>query len=593
MNLAERYARENDVDRAIPIVETLVAEAPYLPWLWERLGELKAQAGRFDEAAAHFRAANDRKPDDPSLLYKWARATFDCGALADAQAILDRAARLAPKHEAVLRLYCEIHERNADWNALAGVAQAWLAAQPQNPLPYRFAASAQWETGYLGDALQSFRIFLHRGGASAESLATFARLCLVAREWEQAERALAEAQRLDPRCAPMLSAKAALAMFRGRFDEALAYARRATQVDPHDTAAFKVLLEVPGGGLTDDEAEHLRRLVDDEASPLKERIAAAFAVAGDLDARNRVDDAFAAYGRAHALALERGRREGLHYDRGERERYTDRLISLFPAVAPPRPDASRPFPIFIVGMPRSGTTVVESILAAHSRVHACDERQEMRAVVQEFMESVPERAPADIPAGTRERWREAWFRELRGAGGALAVTDKNPWNFDALGLIAELFPEARLVHVRRDPVETGLSIYRHEFPKFTTFAHRLDDIGHYHGQYARLIAHWTAVLGARLLTIRYEDLVADVGRTASALLSFCGLEWEEACRDFWRGERIIATLSAAQARQPVGAFGGRRGRYDAYAGPLVEALRAAGIDVAAERVSPSGSLNSA
>ncbi len=580
MNLAERYARENDVDRAIPIVETLLAEAPHLPWLWERLGELKAATGRFDEAAAHFRAANERKPDDPSLLYKWARATFDCGALADAEAILDRAARLTPKHEAVLRLYCEIHERNADWDALARVADVWLTAQPQNPLPYRFAASAKWETGYLGDALQSFRIFLHRGGASAESLATFARLCLVAREWEQAERALAEAQRLDPRCAPMLSAKAALAMFRGRFDEALAYARQATKADPRDVTAFKVLLEVPGGALTDDEAEHLRRLVDDAALPLKHRIAAAYAVADDLDARARVDDAFAAYERAHALALERGRREGLRYDREERERYTNRLVSLFPAVAPARADASRPFPIFIVGMPRSGTTIVESIVAAHSRVHACDERQEMRAVMQEFMASAPERGPVDIPERTRARWRAAWFRELRDVGGALAVTDKNPWNFDALGLIAELFPEARLVHVRRDPVETGLSIYRHEFPKFATFADRLDDIGHYYGQYARLMAHWASVLGPRLLTIRYEALVADVGETASALLSFCGLEWEDACRDFWRGERVIATMSAAQARQPVAAFGERRGRYDAYAAPLVNALRAAGVDVA-------------
>jgi tetratricopeptide (TPR) repeat protein len=586
MNLAERYARQNDFGSAIPIVESLVAQAPHLPWLWERLGELKAAVGQFDEAAAHFRTANERKPGDPSLLYKWARATFDCGALVEAQAILERAERLAPKHEAIFGLRCEIHERNADWDALGGVADAWLTAQPQNPLPYRFAASAQWETGYLGNALQSFRIFLHRGGASAESLATFARLCLLAGEWDEAERALAEAQRLDPRCAPMLSAKATLAMFRGRFDEAGDYARKATRYDPRDTAAFKVLIEIPGGGLSNDEAEQLGRLVDDDALPLKQRIAAAFAVADHLDARDRIDEAFSAYAHAHALALERGRRENLHYDRVERERYTDRLISLFPSVAPPAAADSRPFPIFIVGMPRSGTTVVESILAAHTRVRACGERQEMRTVMQEFMAAVPQRRVTDLAPRTRQRWREDWLRELRDIGGALAVTDKNPWNFDALGLIADVFPDARLVHVRRDAVETGLSIFRHEFPKFATFADRLEDIGHYYGEYARLMAHWESLLGPRLMTIRYEDLVADVGTMAATLLRFCGLEWEEACRDFWRGDRLIATMSAAQARQPVAAFDERRGRYEAHAGPLVAALRAAGVEVAARALSP-------
>ena len=585
MNLAERYVRQNDVGSAIPIVETLAAEAPHLPWLWERLGELKATVGRFDEAAAHFRAAVEREPDDPSLLYKWARATFDCGALADARGILDRAARLTPRHEAIFRLYCEIHERRADWDALASVADAWIAAQPHNPLPYRFAASAQWETGYVGNALQSFRIFLHRGGASAENLATFARMCMLAGQWEEAERALADAQRLDPRCPPMFSAKAALAMFRGRFDEALACARKAATADPTDTAAFKVLLEVPGGGLTDDEAGQLRRLVDDSALPLKQRIAAAFAVADDLDARDRVDEAFAAYARAHALAIERGRRENLRYDRDVRERYTAQLIALFPTVAPARDVDVRPLPVFIVGMPRSGTTVVESILGAHSRVRACGERQEMRAIVQEFMASAPERGPVDISDATRARWRESWFRELGDVGGALALTDKNPWNFDALGLIASVFPEARVVHVRRDPVETGLSIYRHEFPKFATFADRLEDIGHYHAQYARLMSHWESVFGARLMTVRHEDLVTDVRATASSLLRFCGLEWEDACSEFWRGERVIATMSAAQARQPVGSFGEQRGRYDAYAAPLIAALRAAGIDVPSDRIS--------
>ncbi len=172
MNLAELYARQGDVAGAIRVVETLAAEIPQFWWIWDKLGELKVRAGRLSEAAAHYREAAERKPDDPSLLFKWARATFDSGSPAEARAILDDAARLAPGHAAILRLYAEIHERTSDWASLARTAQSWLRVEPQNPLPWMFAARAQWETGYLTQAMQSYRTFLDRGGRNATNLAT-------------------------------------------------------------------------------------------------------------------------------------------------------------------------------------------------------------------------------------------------------------------------------------------------------------------------------------------------------------------------------------------------------------------------------------
>jgi hypothetical protein len=238
-----------------------------------------------------------------------------------------------------------------------------------------------------------------------------------------------------------------------------------------------------------------------------------------------------------------------------------------------------PVPIFIVGMPRSGTTLVESIVGAHSRVFACGERQAMRSIMQEFAAVAPGRDATTRCDSALPRWREAFRRELPDLSDFRAVTDKNPWNFDALGLILELFPSARIVHVRRDPVETGLSIFRNDFPKFAAFSHRLADIGHYYGEYARLMAHWGRVLGDRFLTIQYEDLVADVDSGAAELVRFCGLDWEDACRDFAAKRRIIGTMSAVQARQPVSGFRGRAGRYAGHLAPLVAALRSAGVDV--------------
>lgn len=580
MNLAELHARQGDIPGAIRILEALAADAPQAWWAREKLGELQAATHRYAEAAAQFREAAERRPGEPSLLYKWARATFDSGCPADAKAILDRAALLAPGHEAILRLYAEIHEGNADWDNLARTAQSWLRTQAQNPVPWMFVARAQWETGYLAQAMQSYRTFLDRGGRNAMTLATYGRLCMTALAWDEAARALDEAEALDPGCAHMLSAKATLSMFRGEFGDALAYARRATRIDPGDATAFKVLVQVSDGQLAPDEYAQLERLAETADLRLQERIAASFALADCLDAHGSAEAAFAAYVHANELCARRARQELLDYDPAERERQVERLMSLFPAAPPRGRTEAGPIPIFIVGMPRSGTTLIESIVGAHSRVYACGERQEMRSIMQEFMALPPGRGIFGVPETTRQRWREAFWRELPEAGGRAAVTDKNPWNFDALGLILELFPDARVIHVRRDPVETGLSIFRNEFPKFASFAHRLEDIGHYYGQYARLMSHWQTVLHDRFLTIQYDDLVADDARAVPELLQFCGLEWEDACRDFSSSKRVIGTMSAVQARRPLTAFRqGRSGRYAPYLSPLIAALRRACVDL--------------
>lgn len=588
LNLAELCARQGDVPGAIRMVEALVAETPDPWWIWDRLGELKARAQRFPEAAAHFREAAARQRGDPALLYKWSRATFDSGSPVEARAILDEAARIAPGHEAILRLSAEISEAGADWDGLARTAGAWSRAQPQNPLPWMFAATAQWQTGYLTQAMQSYRTFLARGGRNATNLATYGRLCLAALAYDEAAGALDEAERLDPGCAHMLSAKATLAMFGGRFEEALAHARRAIAADPRDAAAFKVLVQVSGGKIAPDEFTQLGRLSASPEMKPEARIQALYALADCFDAQNDVDAAFAGYDEANELCVLRDRDQRLGYDRAERRRQTDWLIANFPAAPPAITADTLPIPIFIVGMPRSGTTLVESIVGAHSRVVACGERQAMRSIIQEFVASASGRGASGVTGSVRRRWREAFWRELPDLSGALAVTDKNPWNFDALGLILELFPQARVVHVRRNPVETGLSIFRNDFPKFASFAHRLDDIGHYYGEYARLMAHWENVLRGRFTTVQYEDLVADVAAGAPELLRCCGLEWQEACRDFAASGRIIGTMSAVQARQPVSGFRGRSGRYARHLSPLIDALRDAGVDLQTGALAASG-----
>jgi tetratricopeptide (TPR) repeat protein len=503
------------------------------------------------------------------------------GKLGDARAILERVAQSSPVNDGFFELYLDVLEAQRDWRAVDGAARAWQQLQPTRPRAWEAQAKAAWESGMLHEALDLYRKAMSLTGPDAGRLATFARLCLNALEFDQASRALDEAEAIDPQNVHMLSAKAGLLAFRGRFDEAEAYCRRSLARDPSDVSAYRLLAQLKGGRLSPEERLTLGKLSQQTDLRVEHRISAAFALGDCLDTEGDVDRAFAAYELAQRLAADRGRAESLLYQPETTARDVDHLISLFPSL-PAVPSgattgAKTPRPLFIVGMPRSGTTLVESVLGAHSRVLACGERMILRQIKREYLWYAAQ--PRGVTAEIQANFVRAYFDQLPDLGGADHITDKNPWNFDAVPLILALFPNAHVIHVRRNPVETGLSIYRHEFPKFQAFTQRLEHIGHFYGQYARLMSHWAQLAGDRMTTIQYEDFVADFDRAAPALLKACGLDWEEGCRNFQTNERAIATLSTVQVREPLMDRSGRAQRYERHLKPLVEALESAGVDL--------------
>lgn len=601
-NLAELRARQDRLPEAMEDLARLALRFPRVARYRERLGEWAVQSGQFAAAAEHFRVVAERHPHDPAAWFRWARATFDAGDPRGALPIIEQAAKLAPRHAAILGLRAEIAQALGDWPALAAAAQTWTRQHPGDADAWRMAATAQWQQGLLVDAMASYRSCLALQTPSAADLATYGRLCLTAQANDEATKALDAAAQLDPDHAPVLSAQATLAVFKGGFETALAYARRALVIDPTDAAAWKVLVQLTHGHPAAEERAALEDLVSRQVAPsgADARITALFALADCQDADKDTAAAFATYAAANQAARDRGKAEGLGYDRAARRQEVDAIIAMAssapPTVAPglaltltnspSTPHGSgydqptRPIPVFIVGLPRSGSTLVENILAAHSTVAACGERQAMRAIMQEFTAIAPHRGVAGLPRTTVRRWRDAYWRGIAVKPGhtPAAVTDKNPWNFDALPLIFQLFPEARVVHVRRHPVETGLSIYRNEFPKFAAFSLDLADIGHYIGEYARLINHWERVLPGRFLTMSYEALVEDPATTTRELLRFCGLEWEDACLSPAAGRRDINTMSAVQVRSPIVRSSSRRLAYAQHLEPLRAALRDAGVD---------------
>lgn len=579
MNLARWLDQQQRVDEAVEIVTGVVADEPSQHWAHERLGELKAKQKRFGDAAEHFRRAAELQPNDPSLLYKLARASFDDGRAADAERILERVLKYVPANAAVLRLYADLHESRANWAALEASANAWIALQPLEPAAWRALAKAQWEAGYPRRAMPNFQKSLALGGRTAGPLTVYGRLCMLALELDEAQKALDEAEALAPENAAMLAAKSVLYMWQGRHGEALDYGRRALRANPGDATAFKTLAELTDGRLDDDEFAALRQLAESEGTRPNDRITASYALGDCLDARGDFEGAFAAYENANRLAHQRASAEGLLYDAAARTSETAKLASLFGAPSARASEEPGPRPIFILGMPRSGTTLIESVLAAHSRVVAGGESGGIRWILPEFLGFARQTPDFRMSEEQRAKWRATYWQLMPRHEGAVAVTDKNPWNFDAFGLILDLFPNARLIHVRRNPVDTGFSIFRHEFSKLVRFTSRLEDIGHYYGEYARVMAHWERVAGDRFTTIQYEDFVRGFDAAAPALIAACGLEWEDACARFWENPRAVSTISTMQVRRPPTKPSTPARAYADKLAPLTSTLESMGVDL--------------
>ena len=578
-NLIELFEATHRYDAAVEQVEAITARDPDLARAWGTLGRLRALQGRHEQARDAYRRALECEPNALAYVLDLCRVYVSLEDHAGAAEMLDAAVAIAPDDPATLRLQVERLTAQRRWREVEAVGRRLIHAHANEPIGWFALSRALLEQGRYRESEQAYRGVLARAGESAEHLTTYARLCIYANDLATARATLDRAEALAPDLPEMLAAKGLVETYFGRLDAARDYSRRTLERDPDYVPAYTQLSRLDHGCFDERQMANLERLSNDASLPVEHRISAAFAYADGLAAAGDSERAFAAYRTANALAVSAAASEGMTYDPLASEERTRRLQNLFPvADESVKGRRSSPTPIFIVGMPRSGTTLVESIVSAHPRVFAAGERGMMQIILAEFL---AESAANDgtLPQPVVDRWIDAYQREAPNLGRADHVTDKHPLNFEAVGLIARLFPDAPIIHVRRNPIETGWSIYHHEFTKFWTFAHRLEDIGHFYGQYARLIAHWQRTLGRRFVTVQYETLVADFEREVRRIVASCDLDWDPRCLEFQGADRAITTFSAVQAREPVTLRNGAADTYRTHLEPLVRSLEAAGVDL--------------
>jgi len=569
------------------INQALAVHGPH-PVFHSNLGAVYLAAGLLVEAEGHCREA---LRFNPNLADAWSNlgvALRRKGQLAEAVAAFREAVRLNPKHADAPRHLRELTSTPQPPGKLPEVLarlQEMLRLDPNNDQLHHDLGLMLLAGGQVGPAVRHLQEAIRLNPTYVEAHTNLGVARRELNQLDEAMRCFREAVRLNPAYAPARNNLGYALHAQGRAEEAVAEFRETLRFAPNDSQAIYLLSELAAVGayrFPAEEVQRIREIAGRQDLPIDDLCRLNFALAQLLDKSGAYDDAFAHCRRANELRQEIDRRCGQVYDPEGQRRVVDRLIAAF---TPAWFERVRPFgsdselPVFVVGMMRSGTSLAEQILASHPRVHGAGELRDVGRTVS----SLPQRlgATEDYPEciqrldqGTAPALAEGHLQRLRQLGGEAArVVDKMPFNFLHLGLIAALFPRARVVHCRRDPLDTCLSCYFQNFVEPQAFTPDLAHLGHYYREYERLMAHWARVLPLPVFELRYEELTADQEAVSRRLLDFCGLDWDERCLRFNETQRTVLTPSALQVRRPLYRTSvGRWKRYERHLKPLLDAL---------------------
>jgi Flp pilus assembly protein TadD len=400
----------------------------------------------------------------------------------------------------------------------------------------------------------------------------------------EAQRSFRTAIRLNPADCKARHSLAAALQAEGKTQDALAELGEITRLEPDHTQALFSLSGMAAQGQYQFEEQEIRRIEGLAARsdlPLDDRCRLHYALGQILDGAGNCAEAFLHFRGANELRQELDRRCGVVFNPAAHRRFIDRIIATFTPAYFERVRSSgtdSELPVFIVGMLRSGTSLAEQILASHPRVYGAGELRDMDVLVERMSEKGTDGYPECLAhvgaAAARSLAAQYLTRRQREGGPAMRVVDKNPLNFLHLGLIATLFPQARLIHCRRHPADTCLSCFFQNFAGPFPFVRDLRHLGVYYREYERLMDHWRRVLPTPFFELHYEELTANQEAVSRRLIAFCGLEWDERCLRFHETERPVWTASALQVRRPMyGSAVGRWKRYEAQLQPLLAFLR--------------------
>lgn len=576
-NLGAVLAALGRHEEAIPCYERAITLNAADPTMYFNLAASFHALGRWPDAARHYEHASRLAPAEPRYLAGLATALRASDQDEQALAVWSRLLQRDPNNIGALRNIGAIYHQ---YGQLAAAAQSYaraVEAAPEDVVPMMDLGLTYLDLGNTHKALKCFEDILSRDPDNAEAHYNQA---LALERSGLLDEALAAYQRVPVgnHGLDLIGARACILEKLGEFEAAHellepvmesgaselrsldTYARLCRHFGECDRAIERIEARLRPGEADENEQRHLH-----------------FRVGELYDRQQRYDDAFRHFEAGNRM-------KGYRYKAADDERYVDRLIEvLSPEVyarvpsATPAPDVT---PIFIVGMPRSGTTLVEQILASHPAVHAGDELPFITRIASttRTFAGQPIGYPDYLPRLTLadcEDMARIYLDELRAlAPRAAYVTDKMPHNFQFLGLMHHLFPHAPIIHCLRDPLDVCLSCYFQDFASYHNYAYDLVHLGQHYRQYQRTMTHFRDTLNVPMFESQYETLVDEPEERSRALLEHCGLPWDDRCLRSHESGRKSKTASYDQIRQPIYKRSSQRWRnYESHLLPLIEALR--------------------
>ncbi|MGE0846692.1 MAG: sulfotransferase [Flavobacteriaceae bacterium] len=601
--------QRGDAKAARESAAALLSRYPAFPPLLNLAGGIEATLGNHEQAAGHYRRALAADAGFGDAHNNLAAALLELGDVAGALRHAAEAVRIAPANPAARVNLGNARLRAQDYADATAAYEEALRLQPAHPDAHSNLASALIFLNRPGDAVVHAREAIRLRPGFVEANLHLGEALTAVGEYGEAEAAFRAALAARPEYRRALAGLAVAMRRAGRYDEAIATFEETLRLRPdailarlhlgeikrdlgREAEAEELFREVldrePGNALAFFNLSFMKKLKADD--PLlaamestlaggeetyddEERVTIGFALAKVYEDGGRDDEAFEQYAAANRL-----KRATLRYDVESFRHVADRIRETFAAAPDPAPAAlsgEKPRPVFIVGMPRSGTTLVEQILASHSAVFGGDELQLLGPICEPDFVRGPVPASRYADPHWLETVRGRYLEGLRKVDADHAVvTDKMPFNYLWIGAILAAMPEARIIHLRRDPVAVCWSNYRTRFAGDNIwFSWDLADLADYYRIYHQTMAFMRQRYPGRFLDLDYEALTENPEEEARRLVAYCGLDWEPACLDFHKTERAVKTASVHQVRQGIYKGSSKSWkRFEKHLAPLIERL---------------------
>jgi tetratricopeptide (TPR) repeat protein len=501
--------------------------------------------GKVGKAEGMVRELLKKFPADVTAIRVLADIGFKLGRMQDAGHLLERCLELAPDFHAARHSYAMVLIRLQKPEAAIHEAEKLLALEPNNPNFLTLKASILVRIGDHQEALKIYEKVLGNYPNQARAQMSYGHTLKTV----------------------------------GRLDESIAAYRKCIRLSPEVGEAYWSLANLKTFRFSKEDIENMRKQVTAEGGDADDQSHLAFALGKALEDQGEFDESFKFYKRGNSIRRI-SHRHNLKINVFESVRQVKALGAEFfeqrKGWGCPAPD-----PIFVVGLPRAGSTLLEQILASHSQVEGTTELQDIITISRKLggksRENPAGRYPEVLAELTPEQCRELGESYLETTRIQRSDTpffiDKMPNNFRHIGLIHLILPNSKIIDARRHPMGGCFSGFKQLFAHGQTFTYGLEDIGKYYRDYVRLMDHWDAVLPGRVHRVQYEEMVADTDAQIHALLDYCELDFEDQCLKFYETDRAVRTPSAEQVRKPIYKEALEQWRnYDAHLGPLKEAL---------------------